>query len=147
MHFTLVPAVAGLLGTVAYLIFQLLPRQLGIARVDVVRAAGTFVTKNRETAFVPGLVMSFIMGIILAYVYYAIISYIRGIPMNALSGLFYGLVQGAVFMLYTVIVVLEHHPDKSYQRRGPMTGLMQLVANGIFGLVVGLICGMYAPIH
>ena len=147
MHFTLVPAVAGLLGTVAYLIFQLLPRQLGIARVDLVRAMGTFVTKNRDTAFVPGLAISFVLGIVMAYVYYAFISYIRGIPPNWLSGLFYGLVQGAVFMLYTVVVVLEHHPDKNYQRRGPMTGLMQLAANGIFGLVVGAICGTYAPIH
>lgn len=146
MHFSLVPIVAGLVGTLAYLIFMLVPRALGV-RVDVVRAAGSFITKNRETAFGPGIVLSFLLGIIMAYVYYGLCAYIRGIPMNPLSGLFYGLVQGVVFMLYTVIVVLEHHPDKSYQRRGPMTGLMQLIGNGIFGVLVGWICGAWAPLH
>lgn len=147
MHFSFVPIVAGLLGTLAYLVFLLLPRYLGIARVDSVRALGSLITKNRDTAWGPGFVLSFFLGIVLAYVYYGFCAYIRGIPMNWLSGLFYGLVQGAVLMLYTVIVVLEHHPDKTYQRRGPMTGLMQLFANGAFGLVVGWICGSFAPLH
>ena len=147
MHFTFVPALAGILGTIAYSVFMLLPRALGIARVDVVRAIGAFVTKNRETAFGPGLVIYFILGIIFSYVFYGFCAYIRGIPMNPLSGLFYGLVLGSVTMLYVVIAVLEHHPDKSYQRRGPMTGLMQLVGMGIFGLIVGWLCGAWAPLH
>ncbi len=147
MHFTLVPALAGLLGTLAMAAFTLLPAYLGLPRVDIVRAVGSFITKDRDTAFGPGLVLFFIAGVIFAYGYYAIFAFIRGIPMNALSGLFAGLVHGALVMLYTVIAVLEHHPDPRYQRRGPMTGLMQLLGHGIYGAVVGLVCGMYAPIH
>ena len=147
MPHLLVPAFAGILATIVYLAFTLLPRMLGIARVDTVRALGTFVTKNRETAFTPGLIITFALGILFAYVFYGVIAYIRGIPMNWLSGLFYGLVLGAVSMLYLVISVLEHHPDKSYQRRGPMTGLMHLIGMGLFGLVTGLLCGILAPMH
>ena len=147
MPHLIVPAIAGILATIAYSIVMLLPRVLGIARVDVVRAVGSFVTKNRETAFVPGLVIYFILGVVFAYIFYGFCAYIRGIPMNWLSGLFYGVVLGSVSMLYVVIGVLEHHPDKSYQRRGPMTGLMQIIGMGVFGLVVGSVCGGWAPLH
>ena len=147
MPHLIVPAIAGILATIVYSAFMLLPRVLGIARVDAIRAMGTFVTKNRETAFGPGLVIYFVLGIIFAYIFYGFCAYIRGIPMNPLSGLFYGLVLGAVSMLYLVISVLEHHPDKSYQRRGPMTGLVHLVGMGLFGLVVGWCCGAWAPLH
>ena len=146
MHFTLVPALAGLLGTLAMSLFMLLPAQLGLARVDVIRAVGHWVTKNRETAFVPGLVLHFVAGIIFAYIYYAIFLFIKGIPINALTGLFAGLVHGVVVMLYVVIAVLEHHSNERYQRRGPMTGLMQLIGHGIFGLVFGLVC-QWIPLH
>ena len=140
MHFTLVPALAGLLGTLAMTLFTVLPVKMGLARVDIIRAVGSYVTKNRETAFVPGLILHFIAGIIFAYIYYAIFAFIKGIPINALTGLFAGLVHGVVVMLYVVIAVLEHHPNDRYQKRGPMTGLMQLVGHGIFGLVFGLVC-------
>ena len=146
MPHLIVPAIAGIVATIAYCVVVLLPRMMGIARVDVIRALGAFITKDRETAFVPGLVVSFGLGIVFAYVFYGFCSYIRGIPMNPLSGLFYGLVLGAVSMLYVVIGVLEHHPDKSYQRRGPMTGVIQLIGGGVFGLLVGWICGAWAPL-
>ena len=146
MHFTFVPAIAGLLGTLAMSAFMLLPARLGYARVDVVRAVGSWITKNRDTAFGPGLVLHFVAGIIFAYIYYAIFSFIKGIPINALSGLFAGLVHGVIVMMYVVITVLEHHPNERYQRRGPMTGLMQLIGHGIFGLVFGLVC-QWLPMH
>ena len=147
MHFTLVPVAAGILGVIACLGSMLLPRALGIARVDVVRATGEFVTKNHATAFVPGLIIHFVRGIIFAYVYYAFCAYLQAIPMNVLTGLFYGVILGTVMMLYVGIAVLEHHPDTRYQRRGPMTGLIQVVGNALFGLVVGWVCGAWAPLH
>ncbi len=146
MHFSLVPALAGFLGTLAMSAFMLLPVKLGFERVDIIRAVGSYFTKDRETAFMPGLVLHFVAGIIFAYIYYAIFSFIRGIPINALSGLFAGLVHGVVVMLYVVIAVLEHHPNARYQKRGPMTGFIQLVGHGIFGLVFGLVC-QWVPMH
>lgn len=146
MHFSLVPALAGLLGTLAMSLFLWIPEKLGFARLDIIRAVGSYVTKKRETAFLPGLALHLVAGVIFAYIYYGIFLFIRGIPINALTGLFAGLVHGVVVMLYVVITVLEHHPDEHYQRRGPMTGLMQLFGHGVFGLVFGLVC-QHIPIH
>ncbi len=145
MHFTFIPFVSGILGTVACVGSMLLPRVFGSARVDVVRASGEFITKDHETAFIPGLVVHFVRGIIMACVYYAICAFLP-LPMNALTGLFYGLVLGVVMMLPVGIAVVEHHPDKRYQRRGVMTGVVQIIGNGLFGLVVGWSCGVWATL-
>ena len=146
MHFTFVPLIAGILGVVGCLGSMLLPRVLGLAHVDVVRASGEFLTKKYETALVPGLVLHLVRGIALAYVYYAICAFVP-LPMNGLTGSFYGLVLGAVMMLFVGIAVVEHHPDKRFQRRGVMTGVVQIIGNGIFGLIVGWLCGAWAPLH
>ncbi len=50
-------------------------------------------------------------------------------------------------MLSVAIVVLEYHPDERFHRRGPMTGVIQLVGNALFGLVVGWICGAWGPLR
>ncbi len=146
MHFTFVPLFAGILGVIGCLGSMLLPRALGIARVDVLRASGEFITKNYETALVPGLILHLVRGIVFAYVYYAICAFLP-LPMDALTGSFYGLVLGVVMMLFVGIAVVEHHPDKRYQRRGVMTGVVQVIGNGIFGLVVGYVCGAWIPLH
>lgn len=136
----LVPLLAGIAGTLAMTVFMLLPARLGIARVDVVRAAGAFVTKNRETAFVPGMVIHLGAGVLFAYVYYWFF-HLSHLPLNALTGLFGGLVHGAVVMLIVGVAVLEHHPMKRYQRRGPMTGFAQVLGHAVYGTVVGAVLG------
>ena len=140
------PLLAGLLATLVMSIFTLIPARLGMERVDIVRAAGAFITKDRETAFGPGMVLHFIAGIVFAYLYYAIFAIIKGIPLNWVSGSFAGLVHGVLVMLFVAIAVLEHHPVKRYQRRGPMTGFLQVIAHGIYGLVVGAVIHVLAPI-
>ena len=146
MHFTFVPLIAGLLGVFGCLGSMLLPRALGFAKVDVVRASGEFITRNHETALVPGLILHLVRGVVFAYVYYAVCAYLP-LPMNALTGLFYGSVLGTVMMLFVGIAVVENHPDKRYHRRTVMTGVVQIVGNGVFGLVVGWLCGAWASLH
>ncbi len=145
MYFTLVPLLAGTLGVTGCLGSMLLPRALGIARVDVLRASGEFITRNHQMALVPDLVLHLVRGVVLAYVYYAACAYVP-LPMNASTGLFFGLVLGAVMMLFVGIAVVENHPDLRYQRRDVMTGVVQIIGNGIFGLVVGYVCGAWIPL-
>ena len=133
-----VPPIAGLLGTLAMSALMLLPAKLGVGRVDVVRAVGAMITKNRETAFVPGIILHFVAGILFAYLYRGFF-YISHIPPNVLSGLFTGGVHGVLVMLFVAIAVLEHHPMKRYQRRGPMTGFSQILGHAIYGAVIGLV--------
>jgi hypothetical protein len=42
-------------------------------------------------------------------------------------------------MLLVCIAVMEHHPMARYHERGPMTGLAQLLAHILYGVVVGLV--------
>ena len=141
-----VPLIAGLLATLVMSFFTLLLSRFTAERVDVVRAVGAFVTKDRETAFAPGLALHFLAGVFFAYAYYGIFATIKGIPLNWMSGMFTGVVHGVVVMLFVAIAVLEHHPLKRYQTRGPMTGVIQIVAHGIYGAVIGLVCNALAPI-
>jgi hypothetical protein len=50
-----------------------------------------------------------------------------------------GFIHGIVVMLLVCITVMEHHPIARYHERGPMTGLAQLFAHIVYGVVVGLI--------
>jgi hypothetical protein len=138
-----VPLIAGLLGTLAMSALLLLPARLGFARVDVIRAVGAYITRKRETAFLPGIIIHFALGIIFAYLYFWFFR-LSHLPLNLLSGLFAGIVHGAVVMLIVTIGVLEHHPMKRYQRRGPMTALSQLLGHAIYGAVVGAVTGLLA---
>lgn len=136
----IVPLIAGVAGTLAMTLFMLLPARLGIARVDVIRAAGAWVTRNRETAFLPGMVIHFAVGIFFGYVYYWFF-HLSHLPLDWSYGLFGGLVHGAIVMLIVGITVLEHHPMKRYQRRGPMTGFAQVLGHAVYGTVVGAVLG------
>ncbi len=118
--------------------FLLLPRWMNFAHVDVVRAVGALVTKRLDGAFVPGLMLHIASGIFFAYVYQFVLSLAR-IPLNFSNGLLVGGVHGVVVMLLVCITIMEHHPIAKYHRRGPMTGVMQLIAHILYGGTVGLV--------
>jgi hypothetical protein len=140
----LAPLLGGLLGTAAMSLLLLLPARLGIARVDVIRAVGAFITGDRQHAFKPGIYIHFALGVFFAYVYYFGFRFTH-IPLTPLGGLFAGAVHGVLVMLVVAIAVLEHHPMKRYQRRGPMTGFSQVVGHCVYGLIVGTVCWYLAP--
>ncbi len=139
-----VPFLAGLLGTVAMTLLLQIPVWLGMPRLDLTRAMGSYITGDREKAFIPGTAINFIIGIVFGYVYYWAFRFTQ-IPMTPLTGLFAGAVHGTLVMVVVSIAVLEHHPDQRYQRRGPMTGFAQLIGHILYGLVVGIVCGNLAP--
>ena len=140
MHHPFVPLLAGILGVVGCLGSMLLPRTLGLARMDVLRASGKFIARSHATALLSGLIPHLARSIFLAYVYQAICAYVP-LPVNDLTGLFFGLVLGIVMMLLVGIAAVENHPDKRYQRRSVMPGIVQIIGNSIFGLVIGCMCG------
>ena len=128
MQATFVPLLAGLLGTAAMTLLLLLPHWLGAPRLDLISAVGSYVT----------------IGAFFGYVYYWAARF-TGIPLTPLFGMAAGVVHGALVMLFTVVAILEHHPDKRYQQRGPMTAFAQLLGHIIYGLVVGIVCNTLAP--
>ena len=143
---TLVPLLAGLLGTLIMALLQLLPAKLGWTRVDIIRAAGTYLTRDSETAFLPGMVMHFAVGIIFAYLYYFAFAFVGGgLPLNALTGMLAGTIHGVIVMLFVTVAVLEHHPVTQYHSRSPMTAFSQILAHAVYWLVVGSVCYVLAP--
>jgi hypothetical protein len=132
----------GLAGTVAMTFFLLLPRWLGRAHVDVIRAGGSLVVgSGNRSAYPVGLAIHIAMGIGFAFVYSAFLS-LSSLPFNALTGLLLGSIHGVVAMLLVSILIMEHHPEARYHERGPATGLAQLGAHMIYGTIVGLIVGL-----
>lgn len=118
--------------------FLLFPRWLGIGKVDVIPAVGALVTGKIENAFSVGYLIHFVSGILFAYVYWAIILAMK-LPVMWLTFALAGFIHGVIVMLLVCIAIMEHHPIARYHERGPMTGLSQLLAHILYGIVVGLI--------
>jgi hypothetical protein len=132
---------AGLVGTAVMTVFLFIPAWMGWGRLDVVRAAGSLVTHNRETALMPGLAIHFSAGAFFALFYWGFLHSMH-MPLNAGTGLFLGMIHGALISLLVTIIIMEHHPLQRYHDRGPMTGVGQLLGHLLYGLTVGLMAQM-----
>lgn len=122
----------------------LAPRWMNFAHVDVIRAVGALITKKTDRAFAPGLVVHVVSGILFAYVYQAVLTFAH-VPFDFPAGLMLGGVHGVIVMLLVSIAVMEHHPIAKYHRRGPMTGVMQLIAHLFYGGTAGLVMQILSP--
>ena len=118
--------------------FLLFPRLLGIGKIDVILAVGALVTHKPDKAFTYGYLLHFGSGIVFAYIYWALIK-LLSLPVVWYTFAVAGFIHGIIVMLLVCIVVMEHHPIARFHERGPMTGLAQLLAHILYGLVVGLI--------
>jgi len=132
------PLIGGIVGTVAMTIVLFFPRWFNLGKVDIVRAVGALFTGKPEGAEGIGFTIHVASGIFFAYVYYFVLQF-SGLPINWGTFTLAGACHGVIVMLLTSIVVLEHHPVGRYHERGPMTGIMQLVAHIVYGAVTGLV--------
>jgi hypothetical protein len=99
----------------------LLPRWLGIGKIDVIPAVGALITGKSENAFSIGYIVHFASGIAFAYIYWAILLLMKLPAVWWTFGLA-GCIHGIIVMLLVCIAVMEHHPIARYHERGPMTG-------------------------
>ncbi len=118
--------------------FLLLPRFLGLGKIDVFLAVGSLITHKPDKAFHYGYLLHFISGIVFAYIYWGLINLLN-IPFVWWTFAMLGFIHGMIVMLLVSIVVMEHHPIARFHERGPMTGLAQLLAHILYGVIVGLI--------
>ena len=126
------------MGTAAMTGLLLFPRWLGVGKIDVIPAVGALITGKEEHAFSIGYIVHFTSGIIFAYIYWGILLLMK-LPIVWWVFGMAGFIHGIVVMLLVCITIMEHHPIARYHERGPMTGLAQLFAHIVYGLVVGLI--------
>lgn len=130
--------VGGIAGTLVMTVFLLLPRWMGWGKIDVIRAVGALITRQRDKVFPTGLVLHLSIGILFAFLYGAILDWSH-IPFTAISGLFIGCLHGSIVMMLVCIVIMEHHPIAAYHEKGLGTGLSQLFAHMLYGFTLGLV--------
>ncbi len=118
--------------------FLLFPRWFGIGNIDIIPAVGALITGKVENAHGLGYLIHCASGIAFAYIYWGLLVAL-GLPLTVWTFGMAGFIHGVVVMLLVSIVIMEHHPIARYHERGPMTGLAQLLAHIIYGVVVGLI--------
>lgn len=116
--------------------FLLLPRILGWGKIDVILAVGSLITKNSDRAVSYGYYLHFLSGIVFAYIYWGLLI-LLSLPVVWWTFGLAGFIHGIIVMLLVSIAVMEHHPVARYHERGPMTGIAQLFAHIIYGVVVG----------
>jgi len=132
---------AGICGTLVMTTFLLVPRWMGLGKIDVMPAVGSLIRHREQNVFMTGLMVHLGMGLTFAFVYAAFLELSR-LPFNAMTGAMLGGIHGVIVMLLVAIVIMEHHPVARYHEKGLSTGLSQLVAHILYGLTVGMVVGM-----
>jgi len=132
---------AGICGTLVMTTFLLVPRWMGVGKIDVMPAVGSLIRHREQNVFMTGLMVHLGMGLTFAFVYAAFLELSR-LPFNAMTGAMLGGIHGVIVMLLVAIVIMEHHPVARYHEKGLSTGLSQLVAHILYGLTVGMVVGM-----
>jgi len=105
------PLFAGLLGTTVLTVLISVPRWLGMKNVDMVRALGMAVGRDRdpERGFVAGLLVHYVIGILFAYIYLVGFGAF-GFPLSALTGAMVGIFHGGLAMLVVDRIILRRQP-------------------------------------
>jgi len=132
---------AGICGTLVMTTFLLVPRWMGLGKIDVMPAVGSLIRHREQNVFMTGLMVHLGMGLTFAFVYAAFLELSR-LPFNAMTGAMLGGIHGVIVMLLVAIVIMEHHPVARYHEKGLSTGLSQLVAHILYGLTVGMVVGL-----
>ena len=110
------------MGTAAMSALLLLPRWLGIGKIDVIPAVGALITGKAENALPIGYVVHFTSGIIFAYVYWGLVLLMK-LPVNAggVTSEIHLTVRDVVAVLLqpslavNVLVIARLHPSETIE--------------------------------
>ena len=133
--------IGGICGTLVMTTFLLVPRWLGLGKIDVMPAVGSLILRREQNVFRIGLLLHLGMGLTFAFIYAAFLGLSR-LPFNAMTGAMLGAVHGVIVMLLVAIAIMEHHPVARYHAKGLSTGIAQLVAHILYGLTVGTVVSL-----
>ena len=133
--------IGGFCGPLVMTTFLLVPRWMGVGKIDVMPAVGSLILHREHNVFTTGLLLHLGMGMAFAFVYAAFLGLSR-LPFNAMTGAMLGTIHGVIVMLLVAITIMEHHPVARYHEKGLSTGISQLVAHTLYGLTVGTVVGI-----
>lgn len=136
-------AVGGVVGAIVMNAFMYLVSAQSEARVNMIEALGSLITKKTEGAIRVGSIFHIISGVVFGIIYGLILSKANALalPYSIFLGLGMGLFHGIVVAYCLMFIVSEKHPIEKYRNATFLTGAIHLLGHIIFGGVVGLVIG------
>ena len=139
--FSVVPAISGFAGVVIMTIFLRRARYLHLPETQMIRAVGSFFTKNYDTALLPGTVLHFVAGIAFAYFYALFLTTAPDTGGNPAVPIvvctLIGFVHGLIVTLFLVITVAQYHPLDQFRKLDPGDMGSHVIAHVAYGATVG----------
>ncbi len=136
--------IAGVLGLIAMEVVFWLTGRLGWAKVDMILALGSLITKSRDNGFRVGFIIHVGSAVIFALLYtlgLMAIGYTR-LPNSMMVGLGVGVLHGLMVSLMLVWVIADQHPLEEFKEADLAIGLSHVAAHAAFGAMVGLVVGV-----
>jgi len=139
----LTPAIAGLIGVAVMTFFLRRARFFHLPETQMVRAIGSYITKDADNALKPGAVIHTLAGIGFAYWYRYLLSTVPSFGDSLFNtvvafGLI-GLVHGLIVTLFLVIAVAQYHPVARFRKLDGGDMASHVIAHFAYGLTVGLV--------
>ena len=134
---------AGLLGTMSMSGIMWAISYIGDVNADMVRAIGSFYTKDMKTALVPGLITHLIIGILFAFPYAFIISLAPKVLIASIvTGGVLGFVHGYLVSFGIVALVSDRHPLPEFREAGFAIAAAHVLGHVFYGVTVGWTVGL-----
>lgn len=139
------PLIAGILGVIVMTFFFRRARFFHLPETQMIRAIGSMVTKDYETALLPGTIIHTIGGIMFAYLYSFLLSTAPNTEGSVMVVVvvctMMGVVHGLVVTLFLVISVAQYHPLERFRQLDPGDMAAHVISHIAYGLTVGTTLG------
>lgn len=131
--------ISGLLATAIMTLVMYFIHWSRMANGDMIRAIGSFLTKDMKRALPVGTVVHFVLGVVFAFIYFEIFNAFgfESVHTFIAAGLWVGLVQGFIVSFIMIILVAEHHPIESFRKVGFPVALLYFIGHAVYGVSLG----------
>lgn len=135
---------AGLVGTSCMYAFMWSINRSGLARANMPRALGSFITGDYASALLPGVVIHYIGGMIFALGYGVLLGFFdySGFPGALGLGAVIGMMHGIVVSFVLVSMVSNSHPLEEFRSAGLDVAAVHWAGHLVYGAAVGGIVGL-----
>lgn len=143
----LIPAIAGCVAVAVMTLVLRRSRFFGLPETQMIRAIGSWITKDYKSSLKPGFAVHMIAGIGFAYFYSQLLATAPKMDTSAAIGFWdivvvctlIGAVHGLLVTLFLVIAVAQYHPVERFQRLGPGDMAAHVIGHIVYGFTVGVL--------
>lgn len=141
LSYALTSILIGFLATLSMTSFLWLITKLKLCDVHMVRAIGSWLTRDEKNALIPGTIAHFTVGIMISFAYIILFQVLPN-PQDiryiyVIMGGGAGFVHGIVMALFLVILIAEHHPLARFRKAGIKVAVYHFFAHIIYGIIIG----------